>query len=108
MSTDQLQFGYQKGISTTMCTWAVSAVVEHYNLRGKVVYGAALDCSKAFDMVEWCELFKELMERGVAPVFLRVLLHIYLHQRCDVRWNGHYSTRFPVTNGCRQGTAVTQ
>ena len=103
LSTDQLQFGYTAGTSTMMCTWAVSAVVEHYNLRGKVVYGAALDCSKAFDMVEWVELFKELMKRGVASIFLRVLINVYRHQRCDVRWNGRYSTRFPVTNGVRQG-----
>ena len=87
-----------------MCSWAVSAVVEYYNIRGKVVYGATLDCSKAFDMVEWVKLFKELMERGVAPLLLRVLLNIYQHQRCDVRWNGRFSSRFPVSNGVRQGS----
>ena len=103
LSVDQLQFGYQQNISTTMCTWAISTVVEHYNIRGKVVYGAALDCSKAFDMVEWVELFQELVERGVAPVFLRLLLYVYVNQRCDVRWNNKYSSRFPVSNGVRQG-----
>ena len=87
-----------------MYSWAVSAVIEYYNIRGKVVYGATLDCSKAFDMVEWVQLFKELMERGVAPLLLRLLLNIYQHQRCDVRWNGRYSTRFPVSNGVRQGS----
>ena len=55
-------------------------------------------------MVEWVELFKELMERGVAPVFLRLLLYVYVNQRCDVRWNNKFSTRFSVTAGVRQGS----
>ena len=35
LSMDQLQFGYQTNISTTMCSWAVSTVVEHYNIRNR-------------------------------------------------------------------------
>ena len=103
LSVDQLQYGYQALTSTTMCTWSVNAVVEHYNSQGRVVYGAAMDCSKAFDMVRWTELFTELHKKGVSPVFLRLLLFIYIYQYCDVRWNGSFSHRFPVTNGVRQG-----
>ena len=103
LSSDQLQYGYQALSSTTMCTWTVNAVVEHYNMRGRVVYGTAMDCSKAFDMVRWTELFMELRKKGVSPVFLRLLLFIYMNQQCDVRWNGSYSHRFPVSNGVRQG-----
>ena len=89
--------------STTMCTWAVSAVIDHYNRQGSVVYGCAMDLSKAFDMVEWGVLFQTLQARNVAPVFLRTLLYVYTAQSCDVKWNGAYSHRFPVTNGVRQG-----
>ena len=67
LSLDQLQYGYQALTSTTMCTWTVNAVVEHYNMRGRVVYGTAMDCSKAFDMVHWTELFLELRKKGVSP-----------------------------------------
>ena len=35
LSVDQQQFSYQKAASTTMCTWAVSAVIEHYNNQGR-------------------------------------------------------------------------
>ena len=93
-------------LALAMCSWAVSTVVEHYNIRGEARYGAALDCSKAFNMVELLELFKDWKNTDISPVFLPILLHIYSHQRCDVRWNSHFSSRFPVTNGCRQG-AVT-
>ena len=47
--------------------------------------------------------FETLIARNVKPVFLRVLLNVYTAQSCDVKWNGSYSHRFPVTNGVRQG-----
>ena len=65
-----------------------------------------MDCSKAFDMVRWKELFTELRKREVGAIFLRLLVFIYKNQLCEVRWNGSYSDRFPVSNGVRQG-AVT-
>ena len=100
---DVLQFGYQAKSSTTMCTWTVTTVIDYYNRNGKPVYGCAMDMSKAFDMVEWGELFISLKDRAVDAIFLRLLLHIYKNQQCDVKWGGKYSTRFPVSNGVRQG-----
>ena len=79
------------------------AVIEHFNNNGRVVYGCAMDLSKAFDLVEWVELFNILQQKNVAPVFLRVLLHIYVNQYCDVKWSSAFSHRFPVRNGVRQG-----
>ena len=103
LGCDSMQFGFQAKSSTTMCTWAVNSVIDHYISNGRTVYGCAMDLSKAFDMVEWTELFTTLMERGVEPVFLRVLLYIYQNQQCDVKWGGKFSHRFSVSNGVRQG-----
>ena len=53
-----------------------------YNRHGSVVYGCLMDLSKAFDMVEWLELFQVLQERNVSPV--------YLHQpklQCQIEWS---------------------
>ena len=61
-----------------------------------------MDCSKAFDMVRWTELFKELRKKGLSPILLRLLLFTYFHQYFDVRWNGSFSYRFLVCNGVRQ------
>ena len=57
-----------------MCSWMVTAVIEHYNTKGRAVFGCAMDLSKAFDMVDWTELFSSLRERQVDPLFLRLLL----------------------------------
>ena len=40
LSTDELQFGFQSMSSTTMCTWTLPTVVEHFNSKGRTVYGA--------------------------------------------------------------------
>ena len=86
-----------------MCTWTVTSVVEHFNRNGSMVFGAAMDMSKAFDMVEWKTLFTTLRERKVDCIYLRLLLYIYTHQEYDVRWCGQISESFSVCNGVRQG-----
>ena len=37
---DQLQFGFQPGSGTVMCTWTATAVIDYFNRRGNVVYGS--------------------------------------------------------------------
>ena len=61
---DELQFGFQAGASTSMCTWTATTIIEHYNRQGRPVFACAMDLSKAFDLVEWSSLFKLLLENG--------------------------------------------
>ena len=63
-----------------------------------------MDLSKTFDMVEWGALFRDLKERGISLIFLRLLMYTYKEQYCDVKWNSCHSFRFPISNGCYQGT----
>ena len=51
LSFDTMQFAYQTKANTTMCTWTVTSVVEHFINRGTTVFGAAMDMLKAFDMI---------------------------------------------------------
>ena len=39
LTTDELQFGYQKNISTNMCTWPAVEMIEYYQHQGSNVYG---------------------------------------------------------------------
>ena len=78
LSTDALQFAYKANTGTSICTWTVTAVVDFFTRNGNPVFGAALDMSKAFDMVKWEELFSTLLNRGVEPVILRLLIYIYI------------------------------
>ena len=59
----ELQFAYQPLTSTTICSWTATAVIDHFNRNGSAVFGAAMDMSKVFDMVEWAELFTILIKK---------------------------------------------
>ena len=100
---DQLQLRFQSNSNTTMCSRLVTAVVDRYNRMGSDVFCCTMDLSKAFDMVKWDNLFKELLDRGVSALYLRALLHVYRNQSCIVSYNGFDSYSFNVTNGVRQG-----
>ena len=75
--------------------------VHYYSRQDRAVYGCAM--TKAFDMVEWSDLFDTLRKRGVSAISLRLLLFIYQNQQCNVRWAGKVSQGFLVNNGVRQG-----
>ena len=102
----QLQFGFQKGLSTTMCTWGVLETVNYFTNRGGAAYVCLLDLSKAFDHVKHDILFKKLSKK-VPAIFLRLILVIYLSQYCSVRWDNCQSSNFAVSNGLRQGAVAS-
>ena len=107
LSNDSLQFGFQKGCSTVQCTWAVQETISNYLRRGSDVYCCLLDFSKAFDKVNYDQLFKKLIEREVPAVVLRLIIFIYMNQSCFIRWNSVESDTFSVKNGVRQGAILS-
>ena len=82
---DQNQFGYEENSSPTMCSWTVIEVVNYFKLSGSPVYACLLDYRKAFDLVNHEKLFRLLMKR-VSLIFVRLLMFIYINQKCYVKW----------------------
>ena len=60
LGCSEYQFAYQENVSTKTCSWAVTAVVEHFNNGGTAVYSTDMDMIKAFDMVECVVLCSKL------------------------------------------------
>ena len=85
--TSDLQFGFKDGLSTTMCTFMVKETISYYVNNGSTVHVLLLDASKAFDRVNYCMLFQKLIDKGMCPLVVRLLLHMYTHQKLQVRWN---------------------
>ena len=71
------------------------------------VHVLLLDASKAFDRVNYCMLFQKLIDKGMCPLVVRLLLHMYTHQKLQVRWNDVISNQFSVKNGVRQGGVMS-
>ena len=107
LSNDALQFGFQKGCSTVQCTWAVQETISHYLRGGSEVFCCLLDFSKAFDKVNFNQLFQKLAERRIPAVILRLVLYICINQSCFIRWNCVESGSFNVKNGVRQGAILS-
>ena len=98
-----LQFGFKSKHSTTQCTYVLQEVIEYYNNNNSPVFLVTLDATKAFDRVEYCKLFNLLIDRFMCPLYVRLLIYMYTHQKLRVKWNGVCSPMFDVTNGVKQG-----
>ena len=106
LNPSHLQFGFQKGLSTGLCTWSLTETVNYFRNRGSPVFLCLMDLSKAFDMVKLSILFRKLSGK-VAPIFIRFLIYSYINQECHVAWNGEKSTSFNAKNGVRQGAVAS-
>ena len=87
LGLDELQYAYQSGCSTVMCTWTVIETISYFSRNGSDIYACCMDMSKAFDTVKHSVLFNKLMKIGIPYIFLRLLLFIYMNQYANVKWN---------------------
>ena len=107
LGLDELQFAYQGGSSTSMCTWAVVETVGYFLRNGSEIFSCQTDMTKAFDLIQHSLLFQKLFEEGLSKVFLRLIVFIYMFQYANVRWNGIVSSVFRLCNGVRQGAILS-
>ena len=89
-----------------MCTWAALETVDYFLKNGIEVYTCATDMSKAFDLTLHSLMFTKMLEAGLSPIYVRLLIYIYVHQLANVRWNGEHSSTFTVKNVCGQGKVL--
>ena len=97
------QFGFNKGLSISHCTFVVREVVDYYLNNGSPVYACALDMQKAFDRVNFIKLFAKLMYIGLPLHTIRILFLLYSSLNLSVFWNGLLSSSFVTLNGLKQG-----
>jgi hypothetical protein len=62
LCTSYLQFGFKQGSSTSLCTSMVQETISCYIHNGSNIYGLMLHASKPFDRVNYCKLFRMLLE----------------------------------------------
>ena len=90
-------------MSISMCTSLIKEVHSYYNSNCSSVYCTLLDATKAFVRVNYCKLFKLLIDRRLPPLILRFLLQMYTGFKACISWNGFLSNMFDVNNGVKQG-----
>ena len=101
--SSKLQFGFKKGLSSTQCTYSLLETIDYYNYKKSGVFVLLLDAWKAFDRVNYCNLFTNLLKCDVSQLVLRLLLYMYANQTLCVRWGHALSNLFSVKNCVKQG-----
>ena len=84
---------------TSACSFMVKENIQYYLKNGSNVYGTVLDATKAFDRIDFCNLFREMIKREIPPLVIRLIINMYEKQSMAVRWNNEYSDSFRVSKG---------
>ena len=114
---NDLQFAYQPGVSTDMCTYAILETIDYFLRNGSEIFACTMDMTKAFDVTMHSKLFQKMIHgnttinsennAGLSITFVRLLVFIYSEQFANVRWNGEVSSIFTMKNGVRQGAILS-
>ena len=72
LGVDELQFAYQEGASTTMCTWTAVETIDYFLRKGSEVFACMMDMTKAFDLVKHSLMFKKVIKAGLSIIFVRL------------------------------------
>ena len=90
-----------------MCTWLAIETIDYFQRHGSEVFVGVLDMTKAFDNVRHSELFSKVMQRGIPPIHIRLVIDMYVKHKANVNWNNTLSDKFNVGNGVKQGGVLS-
>ena len=107
LATDDLQFGFKKGLGCSNAIFVLRATIDYFKDRGSTIFAAALDVSKAFDKVNHYKLFTSLTCAGFPPWIISVLVNWYGKLFVSVRWKGEISKSISARSGVRQGSSLS-
>ena len=93
MQSSDAQFRPKPKHSTPQCTFVAEETI-HYVKGGNSVYVMLLDASKAFDRIEYVQLFKILFDKGLCPLVCRIIYYLYLNQKNQNKWDNSLTQCF--------------
>ena len=107
LSTSDMQYGYKNNHSTTMCTMILKEILHHYIDGNSNVYCCLLDASKAFDRINYGQLFHCLLGRNIPLCIIRLIIDSYVRQVSRISWGSYLSGYFSLSNGVKQGGVLS-
>jgi len=107
LQTSSLQFGFKAKSSTNLCIFVLKETLAYYVKNQTTVFCTFLDASKAFDRINYCKLFRLLINGGMPAFVTRVLLNLYIGNVVRISWCGILSDYFLATNGVKQGGVLS-
>ena len=105
--TDELQFGFKKGLGCSNALFLLHETVDYFLSQGSSIFAASLDLKKAFDRVNYFKLFSSLITAGLPKWTVILLVNWYSKISVTVRWKNALSRTFCVRSGVRQGSVIS-
>ena len=102
-----MQYGFKKKHSATLCTVVLKELVQHYREGNSDVNCCLLDASKAFDIIQYAELFTLLLSTKIPMKTLRFIIDSYVRQNTRISWDNVYTNYFQLLNGVKQGGVLS-
>ena len=97
------QAGFRSGFSTVDHIFSLNVIIDYYIKRGKRLYCAFVDYSKAFDTINRAALWEKVINAGVNGKFLKIIYQLYKQAKSCVKKDSMFSDFFPCEMGVRQG-----
>ena len=77
-----------------MCTKIAKEVIDYYSSNCDSVCSTLLDATKAFYRVDYCKLFRLLLDRNIPSLYTSFLQNMFTNNVIRVAWNGLCSDSF--------------
>jgi len=81
--------------------------VAYYVQNQNPAFCTFLDSTKAFDIINYCKLFKLLVKRELPVIIIRVLANLYMNNLVRVSWSGAMTDYFTVLSGVKKGAVLS-
>jgi len=101
------QFGFMPCRSTTEAIYLLRRLMGLYRNRKVDLHMVFIDLKKAYDRIPREVLWRCLEKKGVSPVYIRVIKHMYERGRTRVRKPGGVTNNFHIGRGLHQGSALS-
>lgn len=101
------QAGFRHGHSTTDHVFVLQTLVDLYLAKGKRLYCAFVDYTKAFDLIDRTSLWRKVLAMGINGKVLQVIHNIYRIAKNKIACSGNFSEYFASLIGVRQGDKLS-
>jgi len=107
VSISENQFSFMPGRSTIEAIHILRRLMGLYRDRNVDLHMMFIDLEKAYDRVQHEVLWRCLEEKGVSPLYIRVIKDMYEGGRTSVRTPGGVTNDFFIGKGLHQGSALS-
>ncbi len=100
--------GWPKTMSHPVCD-IVQETVSYFVHGGGGVMGMVYYSMTANHLIGWTVItFNVSLDKGVSPMYYRLLLNIYLQQKLRITWNPTSSKYFAICNYVKQRGGISE